>query len=172
MVFELGSEAAFCELAGGIARRWAAEPDAGAILVGLKGDLGAGKTTWARAMLAGLGYAGRVPSPTYTLLEHYALERLDVIHVDLYRLGGGEAQADARGEVEALGIRDWLDRDRCWLLVEWPERSPELLARCDVLAEFELGATPEARRLTLSSRTPIGEALLRGLQRLSEIPSS
>jgi tRNA threonylcarbamoyladenosine biosynthesis protein TsaE len=129
LIFDLDSEDALKGLAGTIGRAWAAAPGVGALLVGLEGDLGAGKTTWVRGMLEGLGYTGRVPSPTYTLLEHYTFDGLDVVHVDLYRLGAGEADPDARGEVEALGLRDWLDRDRCWLLVEWPRRSPELIDR-------------------------------------------
>jgi tRNA threonylcarbamoyladenosine biosynthesis protein TsaE len=48
-----------------------------------------------------MGYSGRVPSPTYTLLEHYRVGDLDVVHMDLYRLQGGE-------ELENLGVRDWL----------------------------------------------------------------
>ena len=169
LTFDLDSEKALKRLAGAVGRTWAAAPGVGAVLVGLEGDLGAGKTTWVRGMLEGLGYTGRVPSPTYTLLEHYAFEGLDVVHVDLYRLGGGEADPDARGEVEALGLRDWLDRDRCWLLVEWPGRSTELAARCDVFARLSPGHTAESRRLVLEARSPGGEALLSSLESLSEL---
>ena len=99
------------------------------LVLGLSGDLGSGKTTWARAMLRGLGYGGRVPSPTYTLLEQYALDGLTIVHLDLYRLGG-----DA--ELENLGLRDWLaDRDT-WIVVEWPERAPRLAQLCDVRLEL------------------------------------
>ena len=56
------------------------------LIVGLKGDLGVGKTSWVRAMLGGLGFDGRVPSPTFTLLEHYEIDALTVVHLDLYRL--------------------------------------------------------------------------------------
>lgn len=172
LTFDLDSEAAFKALAGAVARAWLAAPGVSAVLAGLTGDLGAGKTTWARGMLEGLGFTGRVPSPTYTLLEHYSLEGLDVVHVDLYRLGSSDGNADSRGEVEALGLRDWLDRERCWLLVEWPERSPELAARCDVLAVLALGAHAEARRLVLEARSVTGEALLASLDGLCESPSS
>lgn len=168
LIFDLDSEAALKRLAGAVGRTWAAAPGVGALLVGLEGDLGAGKTTWVRGMLEGLGYAGRVPSPTYTLLEHYALDGLDVVHVDLYRLGRDEADPDARGEVEALGLRDWLDRDRCWLLVEWPRRSAELLARCDVLAELSAGPTAQSRRLGLKACSPGGEVALASLEGLSD----
>lgn len=93
--------------------------------VGLSGDLGVGKTTFVRAMLGALGHTGRVPSPTYTLLEHYALGDLTLVHLDLYRL------KDPR-ELENLGVRDWLAQPAVWLLVEWPERSSALLAAVDV----------------------------------------
>ena len=172
LIFDLDSEEALKRLAGVIGRTWAAAPGVGAVLVGLEGDLGAGKTTWVRGLLEGLGYAGRVPSPTYTLLEHYALDGLDIVHVDLYRLGRDEADPDARGEVEALGLRDWLDRDRCWLLVEWPRRSGELLSRCDLLAELSAGPTEQSRQLRLKARSRAGEAALASLEGLSELRSS
>ncbi len=172
LAFDLESEDALKRHAGAIGRAWAAVPGVESLLVGLEGELGAGKTTWVRGMLEGLGYTGRVPSPTYTLLEHYALDGLDIVHVDLYRLGSGAADPDARGEVEALGLRDWLDRDRCWLLVEWPRRSPELLARCDLHAELTPGQTPESRRLLLRATSASGRALVSSLEGLSESRSS
>ena len=127
------------------------------LIVALAGDLGSGKTTWARAMLRGLGYAGRVPSPTYTLLEHYALRGLDIVHLDLYRLSG-----DA--ELENLGLRDWLARPATWLLVEWPERAPELAARADLVVAFT-EPPGGGRNVRLDAQTPAGiEALERARQ--------
>jgi tRNA threonylcarbamoyladenosine biosynthesis protein TsaE len=95
------------------------------LIVGLRGELGSGKTTWVRAMLRGLGYRQRVPSPTYTLLEQYACAGLNILHLDLYRLDG-----DA--ELEHLGLRDWLADPASWILLEWPERAPRLAAHCDL----------------------------------------
>jgi len=148
---ELGSEQAFTERAAEVAR---ALRDARAwpLVIGLEGDLGSGKTTWARAMLRGLGYAGRVPSPTYTLLEQYRCDGLTVVHLDLYRLRVGE-------ELEHLGLRDWLAEAQCWIAAEWPERAPALADRCDCLIRF--AATSETgRRVTISARTPAGIAAL------------
>jgi tRNA threonylcarbamoyladenosine biosynthesis protein TsaE len=151
LTFTFESEAALCRTAAEIARRWI---DAGRwpLLIGLSGELGSGKTTWVRAMLRGLGYEGRVPSPTYTLLETYPLESLTLVHMDLYRLGGAD-------ELEHLGIRDWLARDDVWVLVEWPERVPLLHGRCDVGCEFRLTG-PQARCVDMAVRTPAGRAAL------------
>lgn len=107
------------------------------LIVGLKGDLGVGKTSWVRAMLGGLGFEGRVPSPTFTLLEHYEIDSLTVVHLDLYRL------AEAR-ELEFLGLRDWLALPRVWLLAEWPERGGAFVNSLDLELAFEV--TPDDRR--------------------------
>ena len=81
-------------------------------MVHLQGDLGAGKSTLARAMLRELGVQGAIRSPTYTLVERYPLEQGEAWHLDLYRIG------DA-GELEFLGLDDAVAT--LWL-VEWPER--------------------------------------------------
>src|SRR2546430_9089184 len=80
----------------------------------LTGELGAGKTTFARGFLRALGVAEAVPSPTYTLLELYPVGALTVVHVDLYRM------RDA-AELESLGLREWARTGHVWL-IEWPER--------------------------------------------------
>jgi tRNA threonylcarbamoyladenosine biosynthesis protein TsaE len=147
----LDTEQAFAERAAAFARALEAAR-VWPLVFGLRGDLGSGKTTWVRAMLRGLGYSGRVPSPTYTLLEHYAVGDLSVVHLDLYRLRGEE-------ELENLGLRDWLAEPRRWVAVEWPERAPQLETRCDV--ELEFVETPAGgRRVTVAARTRLGiEAL-------------
>jgi tRNA threonylcarbamoyladenosine biosynthesis protein TsaE len=104
----------------------------------LSGDLGAGKTTLARALLGALGVAGRVKSPTYSLIESYALPSLAIHHLDLYRI------ADP-GELEWLGL-DELDRGGANLvLVEWPERGAGLLPAADL--HLQLAHAPRGRSL-------------------------
>lgn len=156
----LSSEPALVAAAGELARRWLA---AGCLplVTGLSGELGAGKTTFVRGLLRGLGYAGRVPSPTYTLLEVYDLDALTVIHMDLYRL------ADAR-EFEYLGVRDWLTETAVWLFAEWPERAPELLQRADLLIDLEI-VSEHARKLMFHARS---EQAGKALQVVSDYDSS
>jgi tRNA threonylcarbamoyladenosine biosynthesis protein TsaE len=103
------------------------------LVVGLAGSLGAGKTTLVRAVLAGLGHDGPVPSPSYTLIESYALDDLRVHHLDLYRLADPE-------ELELLGVRDLATADAIWL-VEWPERGGDRLPVLDVRLQLELTGT-------------------------------
>lgn len=169
LTFSLESEAALKTRAGAVARCWL-ELGPDSLLVGLRGDLGTGKTTWVRGMLEGLGYPGRVPSPTYTLLEHYVLEAVTVVHVDLYRLTASGEPADAR-ELESLGLRDWLARKQTWLFVEWPERAPALAARCDLVIGFEL-AGAECRTVVLQPQAEAGELALKGLANCPEAHSS
>jgi len=110
--FNIPSEDAMLALGN----RWArhlTRLDDGAVVF-LAGALGAGKTTLARGILRGMGHAGAVASPTYTLLEHYALPAREVYHFDLYRL-------ERPRDVETLGLRDALERAAV-VLVEWPER--------------------------------------------------
>jgi tRNA threonylcarbamoyladenosine biosynthesis protein TsaE len=107
-------------------------------VVALSGELGAGKTTLARAVLRGLGHEGEVPSPTFTLVQTYPDLSPPVAHADLYRL-------DRPAEAEALDLDDWLATGA--LLVEWPERLGDRLWP-DALALTLDGAGEPVRRLT------------------------
>ena len=119
-------------------------------VVYLHGDLGAGKSTLARALLRGLGVAGTIRSPTYTLVEPYSLANDGLaLHLDLYRI------ADP-GELEYLGL-DPADV-RLWL-VEWPERGAGgVLPAADV--DIHLRVAGQGRDCLLVAKTPIGQAWL------------
>ena len=118
-----------------------------ALMVGLAGGLGAGKTTLARAALRELGVAGTVRSPTYTIAEPYDSRIGRIWHLDLYRI------ADP-GELEFIAIRD-LVSDSAACLVEWPERGGIPEPDCLVT----LAVDGSARRLRIEPRTARGDAL-------------
>ena len=99
-------------------------------LVTLQGDLGAGKTTLVRGILRGLGFTGSVKSPTYTLLEPYGIDGLDLYHFDLYRLETAE-------ELEFVGFEEILDGPGIKLF-EWPQKGEGWLPNADVSVLIEL----------------------------------
>ena len=107
-------------------------------VVHLQGDLGAGKSTLARALLRALGVEGAIRSPTYTLVERYPIDGGEAWHLDLYRIG------DA-GELEFLG----LDEGAAVLwLVEWPERGAATLPAADLHVALEVDGVGRSVRLT------------------------
>lgn len=93
----------------------------------LVGPLGAGKTTFARALLTSLGVGSRVKSPTYSLIESYDVGALGVQHIDLYRIAAAE-------EIEWLGLRDFAE-PQLWL-IEWPERAASELPAPDLIVNL------------------------------------
>lgn len=121
-------------------------------VVHLRGDLGAGKSTLARAMLRALGVQGAVRSPTYTLVERYPLSDGEALHLDLYRIG------DA-GELEFLGLHD---ADPVLWLVEWPERGGGALPAADLTVALALEG--QGRVAELIPGTEAGRAWLRTVQ--------
>ena len=137
----LPDEQATIELAG---RLGAALPNSLAgWTVLLAGELGAGKSTFARALIRTLGHSGPVPSPTYTLVEPYQVPRGSIYHVDLYRVTSDE-------ELRYLG---WNEIDDGLRLVEWPERAPGLAEQADLQLTMAYdGAGRTARFLALSEK--------------------
>lgn len=136
--FDLPDEAATLALAQRLAP---ALLDGGVVF--LRGDLGAGKTTFARALLRAMGVGERVKSPTYSLLERYSVNGHDAFHLDLYRI------ADA-GELEWLGL-DELDAPDTLVLVEWPERGKGALPAPDLEVALEHAGTGRSAYLTALS---------------------
>jgi len=128
----------------GLAARLAPMLSAGGVVF-LIGDLGAGKTTFARALLVALGVETRIKSPTYSLIESYAVGDLTIHHLDLYRI------ADA-GELEWLGLAD-LTAGSYLLLVEWPEHARTGLPQPDLI--LRLAHAPESRDVVLEASTPL-----------------
>ena len=124
--------------------------------VQLVGDLGAGKTTLVRATLRGLGHAGRVRSPTYTLVEPYVLERptgeLTLYHFDLYRFTDPAEWADA-------GFREYFDSGAI-CLVEWPQRAGRLLGVPDLVFSLDLDSEGNGRVLVARAYSESGKACL------------
>lgn len=122
-------------------------------LIYLQGDLGAGKTTLARAVIRALGHEGAVRSPTYTLIEPYELAEQRIFHLDLYRLGSPV-------ELEEIGLRDLL-AEAGVILVEWPEKGRGVLPPADL--ELCLSPRGAGRCLALQAETQIGAKILKDL---------
>ena len=120
----------------------------------LRGDLGAGKTTLARGLLRALGYAGRVKSPTYTLVELYSLSSLNLYHFDFYRFKDQE-------EWLSSGFRDYFNAQSV-CVVEWPERAGDLLAPPDLEVRLAFDAPESGRHVVLEARSPAGASWLSG----------
>jgi tRNA threonylcarbamoyladenosine biosynthesis protein TsaE len=114
----------------------------------LAGELGAGKSTFARALIKAAGHDGAVPSPTYTLVEPYHLRRGTIYHIDLYRVSAEE-------ELRYLG---WNELDDGFRLVEWPDRAPGIVAQADLA--LTLSYEGDGRRAELSGLSDRGAALV------------
>lgn len=108
----------------------------------LDGDLGAGKSTFARGLIRAFGHTGAVPSPTYTLVEPYELPEVTIFHIDLYRISDAD-------ELRYLGFNEL---DQGLRLIEWPERSPALLESSDLRIRLAYEGT--GRSAVVEALTP------------------
>lgn len=141
LAISLADEAATIALASALARRLSP-----GFLLYLTGELGSGKTTLVRGLLRALGYAGRVKSPTYTLVELYTVSRLDLYHFDFYRFRDPK-------EWDEAGFREHFDGDGV-CIVEWPDKAIGLLPPPDL--EISLQTDASGRLATLTARTQAG----------------
>jgi len=130
-------------------------PEAGG-RIHLQGELGAGKTSLARAFLRQCGVLGRIKSPSYALLESYKVSSLYLYHLDFYRFTDPAEWLDA-------GFRDLLTH-RALVLIEWPERAGDLLGQPDLL--IQLAYAKQGRLATLSAYTA------RGLEWIDALPQT
>lgn len=120
-------------------------------IIYLYGDLGAGKTTFVRALMRGFNFEERVKSPTYGLVESYALDPLTVHHFDFYRIQNVE-------ELQAIGIQEYFSHETL-CLIEWPEKAVAVLPPPDL--QVALTIHDDYRRITLTAISRIGERMLR-----------
>ena len=114
----------------------------------LVGELGAGKSTFARGLIRAMDHKGPVPSPTYTLVEPYHLPSGIIYHVDLYRIASAE-------ELRFLG---WNELDDGLRLVEWPDRAPELANSADV--RVTLSYDGAGRSVQIDALSTLGQELI------------
>ncbi len=114
----------------------------------LKGNLGAGKSTFSRYFIRTFGVEGAIKSPTYTLIEPYQVANGEILHIDLYRLATAE-------EIYDLGF---LEEEQAIWLIEWPEKGQGVLPAADLLLALERDL--EELTLTLYGKSQKGIALL------------
>ena len=115
----------------------------------LIGDLGAGKTTLAQNFIRYFGF-DKVKSPTYTLVESYQNESIDIHHFDCYRLSDPE-------ELEYIGIREYL-KPNSLQLIEWPELGKGAIAHSDI--SINISGSGDIRTVNITSQTKIGKLIL------------
>jgi tRNA threonylcarbamoyladenosine biosynthesis protein TsaE len=120
------------------------------LILTFKGEIGVGKTTFIRAMLRALGVTSAIKSPTFSLLESYQCQHLQVHHFDLYRIHD-------ETELEYIGFRDYFLADAV-CCIEWPERASHSLGFVDVNFAFAIDGS--GRLLTLSATSAAGELIL------------
>ncbi len=133
----------------------AAQPALHNAFIELRGDLGAGKTTFTRHLLRALGVEGRIKSPTFAVVEPYDIAGLQIWHFDFYRFSNPREWADA-------GFRDIFASDGL-KLAEWPENAAPNLPRADWVLQLAV-ADDESRRATVTAQTAAGLALMRGMK--------
>ncbi len=119
-----------------------AQPTVDQLIIFLEGPLGAGKTTFVRGFLRGLGYEQKVKSPTYTLVEPYLIHDKKIFHFDLYRINQLE-------ELDHIGLEDYFQQSIC--LIEWAEKALTRLPGADLTLFFNYEQQGRAVQLKILS---------------------
>lgn len=152
-------------LAKAISTQLNSDTRAKALILYLQGDLGAGKTTLARSIVQAFGHSRAVKSPTYTLVEPYELEALNIYHFDLYRLVDPE-------ELLFLGVDDYFSGGDNLCMIEWPSRGEGFLPSADLQVSLSNPSeevndpdisNPNARILSMCAYTERGCLVLDGM---------
>lgn len=117
----------------------------------LEGQLGAGKTTFMRGFLRGLGFLGRVKSPTFTLVETYECAGTHIVHADLYRLKNTD-------ELEAIGFRDYFSKNSI-CVIEWASLARDWLPKPQLLCTLKIADEGEGRILKIQASSVILDRL-------------
>ena len=128
--------------------------------ISLEGDLGAGKTTFARHLIQGLGHEGKVKSPTYTLCEPYLLQgnqgAFTIHHFDLYRMRSPL-------EWQEAGFAEYFDVPG-FCLIEWPEKAEGTLPAFDIQISLQAGKEENERAIELNAFSEQGRKVLESIQ--------
>jgi len=115
------------------------------VVVFLEGDLGAGKTTFTKGILKGLGYGELVKSPTFNLVEIHELDECKIFHFDLYRI-------NEELELEEIGLDEYLQEIEAVCIFEWPKIAENLIPKPDfhVYISYESPSINNDRRIKIS----------------------
>ena len=129
--------------------------------ISLKGDLGAGKTTFARYLIQGMGHEGKVKSPTYTLCEPYPLQvnktAFTAHHFDLYRMKDPL-------EWQEAGFGEYFDVPG-FCLIEWPEKAEGTLPAFDIQIALSAGAQDDERNIDINAMSALGQSILAAMNK-------
>jgi tRNA threonylcarbamoyladenosine biosynthesis protein TsaE len=156
VVREVVTDSAAATQAAGQALGAAVQPGQ---IIALRGNLGAGKTTFVQGLARGLGVSGRVASPTFVLVNEYTgASGVRLAHVDTYRLG-----VAALDEAEGMGIEELLEDAGTVVAIEWADRVLELLPEDILLVELEYGRGEDQRFIRISA---LGQHSAAALQKI------
>lgn len=123
-------------------------------IIYLYGSLGAGKTTFVRGFLRGLGFKGKVKSPTYSLVEPYEINHQWIYHFDLYRV-------KHFSELEFIGVSDYM-HSKTICLIEWPENGGEALPASDISCYIK--HLDQGREMRIVANSEWGNTILKRFQ--------